>query len=156
MAYMYRARSDLNLGDKERVGSVLKVVRLERGGSAYPITIAELKSAQRDLQRLLSEEEANQLFDFLAVNPESGDVIPETGGIRKLRWKGQGKGRSKGVRICYFYHDLNMPLFILAVYAKGERLRLSKREEIEMAKLVRELTDQYRLKWEDTISGQLA
>lgn len=136
---------------------MFEVIRLERGGSAYPITIAELKSAQKDLQRILSEEEANKLFDFLAVNPESGDVIPETGGIRKLRWKGQGKGQSKGIRICYFYHDLNMPLFILAVYSKGERLRLSKREEQLMSKLVRELTEQYRLKWEETLTkGQLA
>jgi mRNA-degrading endonuclease RelE of RelBE toxin-antitoxin system len=136
---------------------LFKVIRLERGGSAYPITIAELKSAQRDLQRVLSEDEANKLFDFLAVNPESGDVIPETGGIRKLRWKGHGKGKSKGVRICYFYHDLNMPLFILAVYAKGERLRLSKWEEQQMAKMVRELTESYRQKWEETmIRDQLA
>lgn len=133
------------------------VIRLERGGSAYPITIAELKSAQRDLQRVLSEDEINKLFDFLAVNPESGAVIPETGGIRKLRWKGQGKGQSKGVRVCYFYHDLNMPLFILAVYSKGEQLRLTKREEQQMAKLVRQLTDEYRTKWEETFhKGQLA
>jgi len=136
---------------------LFKVVRLERRGSAYPITIAELKSAQRDLQRILSESEADKLFDFLAVNPESGDVIPETGGIRKLRWKGQGKGQSKGIRVCYFYHDLNMPLFILAVYGKGEQLRLSKREEQSMAKLVRELTERYRMKWEETLQkGQLA
>ncbi len=136
---------------------MFKVIRLERGGSAYPITIAELKSAQRDLQRILSEDEANKLFDFLAINPESGDVIPETGGVRKLRWKGQGKGKSKGLRICYFYHDLNMPLFILAVYAKGERLRLSKWEEQQMAKMVRELTESYRQKWEETmIRDQLA
>ncbi|WET72899.1 addiction module toxin RelE [Rhizobium croatiense] len=136
---------------------MFKVVRLERGGSAYPITIAELKSAQRDLQRILSEDEADRLFDFLAVNPESGDVIPETGGIRKLRWKGQGKGQSKGIRVCYFYHDLNMPLFILAVYGKGEQLRLSKREEQSMAKLVRELTEKYRMKWEETLQkGKLA
>jgi mRNA-degrading endonuclease RelE of RelBE toxin-antitoxin system len=133
------------------------VIRLERGGSAYPITIAELKSAERDLRKVLSEAEANKLFDFLAVNPESGDVIPETGGIRKLRWKGQGKGQSKGIRVCYFYHDLNMPLFILAVYSKGEQLRLTKREEQLMAKLVRNLTEEYRSKWEETLNrGQLA
>lgn len=136
---------------------VFNVVRLGRGDAAYPITIAELKSAQRDLQRLMSEKEADQLFDFLAVNPENGSVIPETGGVRKLRWMGQGKGKSKGIRICYFYHDLNMPLFILAVYGKGEQLRLTKREEHQMASFVRELKDQYRAKWEETITkGQLA
>lgn len=133
------------------------VVRLERGDASYPITIAELKSAQRDLRKLLSEDESDRLFDFLAVNPESGDVIPETGGVRKLRWAGQGKGKSKGIRVCYFYHDLNMPLFILAVYGKGEQLRLTKREEHGMAEYIKILKAQYRAKWEDTIHrNQLA
>lgn len=122
---------------------MLKVVRSERGKSSYPITIAELKSAQKDLEAVLSEEEASKLIDFLAVNPESGDVIPETGGLRKLRWKGQGKGKSKAIRVIYFYHDLNMPLFILAVYMKGELLKLTKQEERLMTKLVRELTLHY-------------
>ena len=132
------------------------VIRLWRCDAAYPISIAELKSAQRDVAKLLSEKEANELFDFLAVNPESGAVIPETGGVRKLRWMGQGKGKSKGIRVCYFYHDLNMPLFILAVYGKGEQLRLSKREERDMASLVNELKAEYRAKWEETLKGQLA
>lgn len=136
---------------------VFNVVKLERGDTAYPITIAELKSAQRDLAKLLSSEEADRLFDFLAVNPESGNVIPETGGVRKLRWMGQGKGKSKGIRICYYYHDLNMPLFVLAVYGKGEQLRLTKREEREMSDFVAELKTKYRAKWEETITrGQLA
>lgn len=134
---------------------VLNVIRLGRGDAAYPITIAELKSAQRDLQKLLSENEVDELFDFLAVNPESGSVIPETGGIRKLRWMGQGKGKSKGIRVCYFYHDLNMPLFVLAVYGKGEQLRLSKREEREMSMFVSQLKAQYRAKWEETLRNSL-
>jgi hypothetical protein len=137
-------------------GVVLNVIRLERGDAAYPITIAELKGAQRDLQTLLSEQEVNELFDFLAVNPESGDVIPETGGIRKLRWKGQGKGKSKGIRVCYFYHDLNMPLFVLAVYGKGEQLRLTKREERKMAMFVAELKAKYRAKWEETLGNHIS
>lgn len=127
---------------------VFNIVKLERGDTAYPITIAELKNAQRDLENILSEEELDRLFEFLAMNPESGDVIPETGGVRKLRWKAQGKGKSKGLRICYYYHDLNMPLFVLAVYTKGEILRLSKREERQMTEFVRELKSQYRVKWE--------
>jgi mRNA-degrading endonuclease RelE of RelBE toxin-antitoxin system len=122
---------------------LLKVVTSGRGKSSYPITIAELKSAQKDLEAILSEEEASALFDFLAVNPESGDVIPETGGLRKLRWKGQGKGKSKAIRIIYFYHDLNMPLFVLAVYSKGELLKLTKQEERLMTKLVKELMINY-------------
>lgn len=105
----------------------------------YPITVAELRSASRELGRLLSEEERNQLIDFLSFNPEGGDIMPGTGGIRKARWPYKDKGKSKGLRVLYFFHDLNMPLYILAVYSKGEILRLTKREEREMAQLVRVL-----------------
>lgn len=130
---------------------MLNVIKLVRGSAAYPITIAELRSAGRDLRRLLTVEETDRMVDFLAVNPEHGEVIPETGGIRKMRWAGQGKGKSKGIRVCYFYHDLNMPLFILAVYGKGETIRLSKRDELEYAALVQELKTIYRRKW--TMAG---
>lgn len=130
---------------------MLNVIKMVRGSSGYPISIAETKSAGKDLRRLLSEVEVDRMVDFLAVNPESGELIPETGGIRKMRWAGQGKGKSKGIRVCYFYHDLNMPLFILAVYGKGEALRLTKREELEYSALVQHLKLIYRRKW--TLAG---
>lgn len=120
----------------------MRIVKLPRSDVAYWITIAEMPSARRDLARLLTEAEIDRLFDHLAVSPECGTLIPGTGGLRKLYWRGQGKGKSKGIRVIYFYHDLNMPLFLLAVYGKGERLQLSKKEEAALARMADELRDE--------------
>ncbi len=105
----------------------------------YPITIAELRSVSKEFDRFLTETERNGLIDFLACHPEVGDVMPGTGGVRKMRWPCASKGKSSGLRVLYYFHDLNMPLYILAVYSKGEVLRLTQREEREMAKLVKVL-----------------
>lgn len=115
------------------------LVRLPRGSLVYPITIARAMSFDKEILGFLSPDELEELVDFVALHPERGDVIPGTGGVRKLRWGSSRKGKSKGLRIIYFYHDLNMPLFLLAVYSKGERLRLTKREESTLAKMAEDL-----------------
>ena len=69
--------------------------------------------------------------------------MPGTGGVRKMRWPCASKGKSSGLRVLYYFHDLNLPLYILAVYSKGEILRLTVREEREMAKLVKVLVQTY-------------
>lgn len=69
---------------------------------------------------LRSNEERSAFVDFIA-NPEAGDVIPDTGGIRKVRWSRAGVGKRGGVRVIYFYYDSDMPLYLLLVYAKAQR-----------------------------------
>jgi mRNA-degrading endonuclease RelE of RelBE toxin-antitoxin system len=105
----------------------------------YPITIAELKTASKELERLLTQEEINGMVDFLACNPEIGEIMPRTGGVRKMRWPCASRGKRSGLRILYYFHDLNIPLYILAVYSKGEKLRPTAGEEREMATLVKML-----------------
>jgi len=109
----------------------------------YPITIAELRSASKEMDRIMSEDEKQKLIDCLAFHPECGDIIPGTHGVRKYRWLFRDKGKSNGLRVIYYYHDLNMPLYILAVYSKGDILRLTKREETEMGKLVKVLVKEH-------------
>ncbi|HJU16457.1 MAG TPA: type II toxin-antitoxin system RelE/ParE family toxin [Stellaceae bacterium] len=64
-------------------------------------------------------------MDFIARNPEAGDVIPESGGVRKVRWSRRGSGKRGGVRVIYFYYRTDMPLYLLMVYAKARRDDLS-------------------------------
>ena len=120
----------------------------------YPITVVELKSAGKELGKFLSEDEREKLTDFLAFNPEGGEIMPGTCGVRKARWPYKNKGKSKGLRIIYYFHDLNMPLYILAVYSKGEILRLSTREEREMRNLVRELVSEHAERTRDRLERQ--
>jgi hypothetical protein len=62
---------------------------------------------------------------FIARNPEAGDLIPGSGGVRKVRWGRRGSGKRGGVRIIYFYHDPGMPLYLLMIYTKAQRDDLS-------------------------------
>ena len=59
-----------------------------------------------------------------------------TGGIRKLRWAGGGKGKSGGVRVIYYYHDQRIPLYLLTFFGKNEKSNITKSKRNELAKLV--------------------
>lgn len=61
----------------------------------------------------MTDEERSLLVDYLAYNPAAGDLIPGAGGVRKLRWGLEGRGKRGGARVVYFYHSEAMPLFAL-------------------------------------------
>jgi hypothetical protein len=85
--------------------------------------------------RVWSDAEREEFVDFIAGNPEAGDLIPETGGVRKVRWSRAGSGKRGGVRVIYFHHDANRPLYLLLVYAKATREDLSADEKRTVRKL---------------------
>jgi hypothetical protein len=97
-------------------------------------TIVELPEFLKKSSNLLRHEEKANIINYLASHPRSGDLMQGTGGIRKLRWSAQGKGKSGGVRVIYYYHDGAAPLFLLTVFGKGEKANLSKSERNELAK----------------------
>ena len=71
------------------------------------------------------------MIDYLAGNPEAGDVIIGMGGVQKLRWRLQGRGKRGGALVIYFFHDINMPVYLMSIYAKNEQPDLSPREQKE-------------------------
>ena len=91
------------------------------GMRSVPLTVVELPQFLRQAADLWTEAERHEFVDYIARNPEAGDVIPETGGVRKVRWRRQGMGKRGGVRVIYFYHNPTTPLFLLMVYAKAVR-----------------------------------
>ncbi len=100
------------------------------------LTVAEVPEYIRRAEKLLTEEERREIVDYLAANPKAGDIMEGTGGVRKLRWGRQGRGKSGGVRVIYYVHSDLMPLYLLTVFAKNERANLSKAERNELAGLV--------------------
>ena len=76
----------------------------------------------------MSEDDIVALVSYLAENPTAGDVISGTGGCRKLRWAGRGKGKSGGYRTVTFYSGAMMPVYLLMVFGKGEKANLSDAE----------------------------
>lgn len=98
----------------------------------YPITIGETSFFQRSAKKILTDEEVSELIGHIAFNPTNGDLIPDTGGLRKLRWRLPGRGTRSGARVIYLFHDLNMPLYLLAVYPKNEKIDLTTDEKREL------------------------
>ncbi len=98
-----------------------------------PITVAETQLFVRAAEKIWSEDERAGLVDFIAHNPEAGDVIPGTGGMRKLRWARSGSGKRGGARVVYFYYRPNCPLYLLLAYAKAQATDLSADEKKAVA-----------------------
>ncbi len=68
----------------------------------------------------LKDEEYAALQWDLALHPEKGDLIPGSGGLRKIRWFGKGRGKRGGVRIIYYYKNRQGQIWLLTIYAKNE------------------------------------
>jgi hypothetical protein len=108
-----------------------------------PITVAETPVFLRQAAAIWSDEERTAFVDFIARNPEAGDLIPASGGLRKIRWRRQGIGTRGGTRIIYFYHDPGMPLYLLMIYAKARRDDLSPDARRAVQALVARLKQAY-------------
>ncbi len=106
-------------------------------------TIVELPEFQKRALNLLKSEEKVSIINYLSLHPQSGDLLQGSGGIRKLRWSAQGRGKSGGVRVIYYYHNGSVPLFLLSVFGKGEKANISKAERNELAKLTQLLLKHY-------------
>ncbi len=92
----------------------------------------------------ISDEERAAIVDFLAGNPDAGDEIKGTGGARKLRFAGKGKGKRGGYRVITFYSGSDIPVFLLDVFAKNERTDLSQAERNELRRILAVLAEAYR------------
>ena len=88
---------------------------------------------------MLSEDEHDDLILYVALHPEAGDVIPETGGLRKLRWAAKGRGKRGGSRVIYYFHDIHVPLFLMAIFAKTVQTDLSPRQRKALIRQLRGL-----------------
>lgn len=91
-------------------------------------TVIETHTYTRRAKKLLSIEEQDQIIDVIAGNPLAGDIIPGTGGIRKVRFGRDGKGKSGGVRVIYYFYNRDVPIFLIDIYGKNEKSDLSKAE----------------------------
>ncbi|MCY7375720.1 MAG: type II toxin-antitoxin system RelE/ParE family toxin [Pyrinomonadaceae bacterium] len=76
----------------------------------------------------ISDEEYAELQFYICENPDEGDLIQGSGGLRKIRWHVGGKGKSGGVRVIYF-HAVNLEkILMLDIYKKSEKSNMSKAE----------------------------
>jgi hypothetical protein len=92
----------------------------------------------------LGDVERAAIVTYIARNPAAGDLIPGTGGARKVRFAGRGKGKSGGYRVVTFYAGADIPVFLLDVFGKDTRANLFKAERNELKRLLTALPQVWR------------
>lgn len=102
-------------------------------------TVVELPHFIRKVRTLLGADEISRLINRLAAEPEAGDLIEGTGGVRKLRWAWEGMGKRGGTRVIYFFHNERIPLYLLTIFGKNEKSNLSMAERNALKVLVERL-----------------
>ena len=110
-------------------------------------TVIETEIYLRDAKATgMSDTERAEIVNFLAANPDAGDEIKGTGGARKIRFAGKGKGKSGGYRVITFYSGVNVPVFLLNVFAKNEKVDLSQGERNTFKNVLIALSDAYKVR----------
>jgi hypothetical protein len=78
-------------------------------------------------------------IDYLAAHYKEGEIIPGTGGVRKLRVPLTGRGKSGGGRVIYYYYDDDCPVFAFSFYTKNQKSNLSKKEVNDLYKIIQKI-----------------
>ena len=99
-------------------------------------TVAETPTFTRQANKLFTKDEIRELIDLLATSPLAGDVMPGTGGVRKLRFRTTGSGKRGGSRVIYYFLDGQTPVYALLAYAKSAKTDLTIEERRSVATLV--------------------
>jgi hypothetical protein len=111
-----------------------------------PVSVIELAGYRRRAGELLTPGEQDAVVDLVAYEPTCGNLIPGTGGLRKVRIGRGGSGKRGGARVVYFFHHPLMPIYLLALYAKNEKGDLSARDKKEFAEFTKEVVRQWQKK----------
>ena len=100
-------------------------------------TVIETPVYLNKVDRILTDDERDSFAVFIASNPQAGSVVRSSGGVRKVRWAQQGRGKSGGVRIIYYNKLDNGEIWLLTIYAKGDRSTIPSHE----LKVIKEAID---------------
>ena len=92
----------------------------------------------KTVSRYLNDEQYKELQHFMLCNPECGDVMPRTGGFRKLRWtdEGRGKGKRGGLRVIYYWLGRDKQFWMFAIYDKDEMENLTSAQEKQLKQAI--------------------
>jgi len=92
----------------------------------------------RQITELLTDSEYKQLQHELLFKPLAGDLIKHSGGLRKIRWKAEGKGKRGGIRVIYYYLTKDEKIFMLYAYSKSRKDDLDANELKMLRDVVKE------------------
>jgi mRNA-degrading endonuclease RelE of RelBE toxin-antitoxin system len=92
----------------------------------------------REVKKLLNDDEYRALQLALLLRPEQGDLIPRTGGLRKIRWGIKRRGKRGGVRVIYYWDKKLETFYLLLVFPKSKQEDLTPEQTRILSRLVRE------------------
>lgn len=100
--------------------------------------LVETRVFTREVTELLSDEEYRALQLALVFRPEQGNLIPGSGGLRKLRWLARGTGKRGGLRVIYYWDKPANRVYLLRVYRKSRQDDLTPQQLRLLRRLVQE------------------
>src|ERR1700704_5329151 len=101
--------------------------------TARPVSVIEFAAYRRRADALLTAKQRDAIVDLIAYEPTCGDIIPGSGGLRKVRVGRDGIGKRGGARVVYYFYNEDFPILLLALYAKNEKGDLTAAEKREFA-----------------------
>jgi hypothetical protein len=102
------------------------------------VKFVETSVFTRQITNLSSDDDYRLLQESLLRRPAHGDLIKGTGGLRKLRWGDEGRGKRGGLRVIYFWHVERELFLMLYVYSKSEQKDLTAVQKAALARVVRQ------------------
>jgi len=106
------------------------------------MVIIETPVFTRLIKELMSDDEYRELQEALVNRPDSGDLIQHSGGLRKVRWKLQGRGKSGGIRVIYYWMVSNEQIYMLYPYPKGKQENLTPQQLATLKSIVERWSDE--------------
>ena len=106
------------------------------------MVIIETAIFTRHIRDLMSDVEYSILQEALVFRPDMGVLIQGAGGLRKVRWKLEGKGKSGGVRIIYYWKTEDDQIYMLFVYPKSEQENLTSEQKKALKQIVERWSDE--------------
>jgi len=122
-------------------------------------TVAELNAFRKHADLAgMTDEDIEELVAYLGENPDAGEEIQGTGGCRKVRFaiRGNNKGKSGGVRTITFYSGDLMPVFLITVFGKSQKVSLTKAERNGLKKLTDAIVQEYATRVHPLAVGESA
>ena len=103
------------------------------------ITVLQLPKFKAEATELIGQDGIEALAGYLSEHPGAGDVIPGSGGARKLRWAAKGRGKRGGARIIYVYVVVAGRIYLLRCSAKSVKTDLTTNEKKELRQIAAHL-----------------